>query len=265
MELLEQFEPAHSRQIGVDQQAGGFAGIKGFEKGLAACIGLDDAAVVFEHRAYRLANEVVVVDDDDRGSARSARAFMSVMRRQDQRLGRLRQELLDRARQIVQFDGFVEMNAIVKGDIAQGVGRNVAGENDEWNSPIELLPQFLGDLNPVHAVWQIVVGEDQIGPHRPARHRFQSSGAVDGRRRLIALIVQEQLEVLAHFRVVLNDQDRSGCAAPFASMRLPPRAAEDQAPKRGRLASAEPRSRRPIPFLAASAPGSDDGGVRLDS
>ena len=26
---------------------------------------------------------------------------------------------------------------------------------------------------------------------------------------VIALIVQEQLEVLAHFRVVLNDQDRS--------------------------------------------------------
>ena len=58
-ELLEQFEPAHSRQIGVDQlqlvrilrqfeslpdEACGFAGIKGLQKGLAACIGVDDAA-----------------------------------------------------------------------------------------------------------------------------------------------------------------------------------------------------------------------------
>ena len=36
VEPLEQFEPAHSGQIGVDQQACGFAGIKGFEKRLAA-------------------------------------------------------------------------------------------------------------------------------------------------------------------------------------------------------------------------------------
>ena len=209
MKFREQFEPAHSRQIGVDQQACGLAGIKSLEKGLAACIGLDDAAVVFEHGAYRLPNQIVVIDDDDGGFARSAHGLMSVMRGYDERFGRLGQEFFDRPRQIVQFDGLVEMNAVVKGDIARGLGRNVAGENDEWNSPIERLPQFLGDLNPVHAVGQIVVGEDQIGPHRPARHRFQSSGAVDGRRDVIALIVQEQLEVLAHFRIVLNDQDRS--------------------------------------------------------
>ena len=33
VQLLEQFEPAHSRQIGVDEQACGFARIKGLEKG----------------------------------------------------------------------------------------------------------------------------------------------------------------------------------------------------------------------------------------
>ena len=42
-------------------------------------------------------------------------------------VGRLDQELLDRARQIAQFDGLVEMNAVVKGDIAQGLSGNIAG------------------------------------------------------------------------------------------------------------------------------------------
>ena len=35
------------------------------------------------------------------------------------------------------------MNAVVKGDIAQGLSRNIAGENDERNLSIELLAQFL--------------------------------------------------------------------------------------------------------------------------
>ena len=81
MELLEQFEPAHSRQIGVDQQARGFAGIKGVKKRLAARIGFDDAAIVFEHGSYRLTNLVVIIDDDDPGSARSAQGFSRVTRR----------------------------------------------------------------------------------------------------------------------------------------------------------------------------------------
>jgi hypothetical protein len=57
-------------------------GSKALRKALAASIAFDDAAVVFEHGAYRLANEVVIVDDDDRSCARSARGFMRVMRGQ---------------------------------------------------------------------------------------------------------------------------------------------------------------------------------------
>ena len=38
----------------------------------------------------------------------------------------------------------------------------------------------------------------------------QRRAAVDGRRCLIALFAQEQLEVLADFRIILDDQDRSG-------------------------------------------------------
>jgi hypothetical protein len=39
MKLLEQFEPAHCRQIGVDQQAFGFVRMKRVEKRLAAFVG----------------------------------------------------------------------------------------------------------------------------------------------------------------------------------------------------------------------------------
>src|SRR5271157_1722123 len=128
----------------------------------------------------------------------------------DERVGRLRQDFLDRLRQLSQLDGFVELNAVVQGDVAQGLGRNIAGENDKRNIAIELLPQFLRYLNSVHVVWQIVVGKDKIRWRRSLSQQFQSGGAIDGRRDTIALFVQEQLEVLAHFRVVLNDQDRSG-------------------------------------------------------
>ena len=122
---------------------------------------------------------------------------------------RLRQEFLDRLRQLSQLDGFVELNAVVKGDVAQGLGRNVAGENDEGNLATELLPQFLTNLDSVHAVGQIVIGEDEIRSDRPADRQLQSGGTVDGRRGVIALFLQEELEVLAHFRIILDDQDRS--------------------------------------------------------
>ena len=138
MKLLEQFKPAHSRQIGIDQQARGPIGMKALEKRLAAWIGFHDAAIVFEHCAYRLTNQVVIVDDDDFGSARNARRGMSLAKRRDVRVGRSGQEFLDRARQLAELDGLVEMKAVVKGDIAQGLRRNIASENDERNLPIEL-------------------------------------------------------------------------------------------------------------------------------
>ncbi len=76
-------------------------------------------------------------------------------------------------------------------------------------SRLEFLPQFLCDFDSVHAIRQIVIGKDQIGSDRPASRQFQSGGAVDGRHGVIALFPQEEFEVLAHFRVVLDDQDRS--------------------------------------------------------
>ena len=79
--LLEQSEPAHTRQIGVDQQARRFAGIKGVKKRLTAGIGFDDAAIVLEHGSYRLTNLVVIIDDNDSGSVGSAQGFNKMTRR----------------------------------------------------------------------------------------------------------------------------------------------------------------------------------------
>src|SRR5271170_5230229 len=107
------------------------------------------------------------------------------------------------------------MNAVVKGDIAQGFSRNITSKNDEGSLSIELLPQSLRDLNAVHTVWQVVVGKDKIRSRHPARHRFQSSRTVDGGRNGIALFVEKQLQMLSNFRVVFNDQDRSSAPRRF--------------------------------------------------
>lgn len=46
--------------------------MKRVKKRLAAFVGVDGAAIVFEHGAYRFANLVVIIDDDDPRLARSA-------------------------------------------------------------------------------------------------------------------------------------------------------------------------------------------------
>ena len=38
---------------------------------------------------------------------------------------------------------------------------------------MKFLPQLRGELQPVHAIRQIVVREDEVRPDRPSRHQFQ--------------------------------------------------------------------------------------------
>ena len=81
---------------------------------------------------------------------------------------------------------------------------------------MKLLPQLRGDLQPVHAVWQIVVRKDEVRSDRPSRHQFQRRDAVGRRRRAMALVLEEELEEFAHFGIVLDDQDRAGAVTPSA-------------------------------------------------
>ena len=89
-EPLQQFEPVHSGQVGIDQEACFAAWTIGLEERLASRIILDGPAVFLEHGANRLAHVVVVVDDEDDGRppdcwplrrsadrARSSRAALS--------------------------------------------------------------------------------------------------------------------------------------------------------------------------------------------
>ncbi len=80
---------------------------------------------------------------------------------------------------------------------------------------MKLFPQLRGDLKPVHAVRQIVVCEDEVGSDRPSRHQLQRRDAVGRRCHAMALVREEELEELAHFGVVLDDQDRPGAASAF--------------------------------------------------
>ena len=64
-------------------------------------------------------------------------------------------------------------------------------------------------MDAVHSVGQIVIGEDEVRSDRPAGGQLQGGWTVDRRRGVIALLPQEELEVLAHFRIILDDQDRS--------------------------------------------------------
>ncbi len=81
-------------------------------------------------------------------------------------------------RQILQLHRLVELYAVLTRDIAQGAGRYIAGQNDDRDLAMKLLPQLRRDLKPVHAVRQIVVGEDEVGSDRSSRHQFQRRDAV---------------------------------------------------------------------------------------
>ena len=80
---LQQFEPAHSGQVGIDQQACFAARTIGFEECLAGRIILDGPAIFLEHAANRLADVAVVVDDEDDGRPRTAGRFGRVRSARD--------------------------------------------------------------------------------------------------------------------------------------------------------------------------------------
>ena len=55
------------------------------------------------------------------------------------------------------------------GDIAERAGRYVAGQNDDRDLAMKSIAKLRGDLKSVHAIWQVVVRENEVGPDRPSR------------------------------------------------------------------------------------------------
>src|SRR4051794_8725647 len=110
-------------------------------------------------------------------------------------------------------------------DLAQGVGRDVAGENDRWDLVIERLPQPSDDLQAVQTLWQIVVDDDEIRAYRLSRRQFQRPSSILGGRCAVTLFLEQQRQHLAHRRVVLDNQNCPSlvCALPYLALVEPGR------------------------------------------
>ena len=82
------------------------------------------------------------------------------------------------ARQLLGPDRLVQMHAAVAGDLAQGVGRDITGQDHGRDVVLELLSQAGDDLEPVEPVRQVVVGDDEArnGPLRCQLQRLAPIG-----------------------------------------------------------------------------------------
>ena len=115
-------------------------------------------------------------------------------------------------------DGLVALHAAPPSDLAHGVGRDVAGQNDSGNLAAEGFAHAGDDLEAGQAVWQTVIGDDKIGPYRPPRQR-QRLFAVRSGSSAITLACKEKIEHLTDRRIGLDDQDRGVTAC--VSRRVP--------------------------------------------
>ena len=83
-------------------------------------------------------------------------------------------------RQLLRPDGLVTFHAAPPSDLAHGVGRDVAGQNDSGNLAAEGFAHAGDDLEAGHAVRQTVTGDDDIRPYRTSHQRqrlFPSAAA----------------------------------------------------------------------------------------
>ena len=63
------------------------------------------------------------------------------------------------------------------------------------------------DVDAVRAVWQIVVGQDEIGRLDRGFRPFQRGRAVTRRRGEVSFLIEKGLQVLADFGVILDNQN----------------------------------------------------------
>ena len=130
MQPPQQRQAIHSGKIGIDHQAGLPPGPKGRQKCLARRKILYLSAVVFQHGADRLADTVIVINDEDHRRTRTARHFGRTRRPRLNRRMRQRQQALDGSGQLFQLHRLAELHAALKRDAAQRAGRYIAGQDD---------------------------------------------------------------------------------------------------------------------------------------
>ena len=127
---------------------------------------------------------------------------------------RLGKEALGKARQLLCPDRLVQMHTAVAGDLAQAIGRDVACQDNGRDCVLSLLLQPGDDLEPVEALRQVVVGDDQVRHGRPLGCQLQRLVPICGDDSAMTLVVKKQLQHFEHSRIVFDDQDRAagGCA-----------------------------------------------------
>ena len=123
---------------------------------------------------------------------------------------RLRQQLVDGLRQFADLDRLVELDAVVQRDIAQRVGRDVAGEDDEGNLAVQPRAQALRDFDAIQAVGQIVIGQHDIRRPDRAFQPLQRHAAVEDAGNVVTLVGQEKLKIFPHLGVVLDHEHHAG-------------------------------------------------------
>src|SRR6185436_4331859 len=99
------------------------------------------------------------------------------------------------------------MHATVPGNFAQGIGRDVTGQDNGRDVVLELLPQACDDFEPVDAVRQVVVGDDQVRDGRPLHHQLQRLAPIGGHQSVMTVVVEKQLKQLTYRWIVFDDQD----------------------------------------------------------
>lgn len=178
----------------------------GFEERFAGGIGFDDQAILLQHVANRLADVTVVVDDKDCGRRGTGCLVAGERSARAQPGARGREEPLNNLRQLLYLHWLVQLDAVLKRDIAEDVGGNIAGQNNDWNRMVKFLPQLCDELEAVEAIGKVVVRDNEVRPDGPANNEFEGCNAVTRRRGAMALFLQQEFENFAYVGIVLDDE-----------------------------------------------------------
>src|SRR6185437_14628756 len=213
--MLQQFETAHSRQICIDHQTSLATRAIDFEEGLAGREILDGASVDLERLAESVAQMTVVVDDKDDLPEIVGRLRGEPDWRKLPFGSRRRQKALDGLGQLLQPHRLVELDAVVTGNVAQRARRYVTGQDDNGDPAMKSRAQLLDNLKPILTLRQIVIREDEIGPDLASRDQIERGDPVRCDSGMAALVLEQQIEEIAHLGIVLDDQNSARAMHPF--------------------------------------------------
>ena len=115
---------------------------------------------------------------------------------------------MDRARQFRQLDRLVQLGAVLPGNLLQGPGRDIAGEDDHGNSLAQQLAHRVGHLKPIETERQIIVGQHQSRMDHPAADQVDGRHPVGNRCDVVPFVLKDQRQELADLGIVLDQQHR---------------------------------------------------------